>query len=141
MYNKRRHSSHVIIGIIVSMLICCVMAHSFIPHHHHNSTVCVTACSHHQASDCTDGEHDSHAHGDMECMMDNVVVRDSGSQKVIQPAISDILFSLHLYHICYCSCMQEKTGIVSYLNYKPYLESYYTSYVAPTLGLRAPPRI
>ena len=124
-----------------------ILAHNILPHYHHDDIMCLPS-SH--AQHCCEGhnedaqsEHNDmhkHDHGDIEdCLLKNTVVRQvSSDQSQLIPAL--ILLAVH--HCCgLSSCHLEEPTLPLFYQQKPYLESYFTTYVSPTLGLRAPPHI
>lgn len=126
-----------------------ILAHNVIPHHHHDDmdmVLCLINTSQQHCCDATHedaathdhtGCHDHNCIGD--CMLKKTMVRQAGAEH-IQLSVPHILLIVH--HCCGLNgCTLEEPDIPAFFQQKPYLKSYYTTYVSPTLGLRAPPRI
>lgn len=137
--DKNRHNRNWMITGIISLVLCCVLSHLVIPHHCNDNTFCVTFGGGHSAND--EAGKDGHAPFSHEegCILEKVVLRDSDTLKQVQEAFPVILPVLHLYCNIHCFSMQEEAVDLHYLKYQPDPEPYFTSYVVPALGLRAPP--
>lgn len=122
-----------------------VIAHNVTPHHHHDGIVCMASMC---ADECCDAEAEtSHQHHSAnhcngnpgDCELKNTMFRDSGNNNI---QLSVPLLMLMIHHCCgLSSCHIEEAMLPAHCTHRPYLESYYTTYVSPTLGLRAPPHI
>jgi len=123
-----------------------IIAHNVTPHHHHDGIVCTASMC---GDDCCDTNkddshhHDAATHGCQgaqgECELKQTMAREIQSNN-IQLDIPLVLLMVH--HCCGLgNCDLEEPDFSTFFRQKPYLESYFTTYVSPTLGLRAPPRI
>lgn len=137
--DKNRHNKRRMFAGITFLIICCVLSHLVIPHHCYDSTFCITISGNHSANDETGNDGQNPFSHDEGCILEKVVLRDSDALKQVQEAFPVILPVVHLYCNIHCFSMQEKAVDFHYLKYKPDSEPYFTSYVVPALGLRAPP--
>lgn len=133
---------------IISLLIAnlAIIAHNVTPHHHHDGIVCMASMC---ANDCCNtGEDDSHHHGAAshschgspgECELKQTMTREAQNGSI---QLNIPLTLLMVHHCCgLSSCGLEKPDFSTFFRQKPYLESYLTTYVSLTLGLRAPPHV
>jgi len=122
-----------------------VVAHNILPHHHHEGVVCLSSmngddCCH--ENECSDEHQKTHHHCDGnvgECELQKTIVRHDN---VEETNLDAPLLLLIIHHCCgLSSCHMEESDITTSFRQKPYLDSYFTTYVSPTLGLRAPPHV
>lgn len=123
-----------------------VLAHAVIPHHHHQVVVCVEDIQHEEhACHHDDGVHEhgnDHQEGQSHatpCEFKLAVVVPSSQGKQLK-SCDDCLDSHQ--HISYLPTVVERVELplqLAAVTNNPVYASFYTSFVTPTLGLRAPP--
>lgn len=121
-----------------------IIAHNVTPHHHHDGVVCTASAYGNEC--CDENNEDSHQHDSRhchdsfgECELQKTMMREAGTNHI---QFDVPLITLMVHHCCgLSSCHMEEPDFATFFRQKPYLDSYYTTYVSPTIGLRAPPRI
>ncbi len=123
-----------------------LLAHIVVPHHHHNAVVaCFLSPEHDNAEESCPSSHDhekSHHHeGNTEnCLVKEIFVRVEKDKKAACSDCSHIQLSLCLPKIFLNLSLSENIDTDGFSHPpKPYLVSYLHSYIASSLGLRAPP--
>ncbi len=130
-----------------------LLAHVFIPHHHLFSEPC--SISYHQ-SDATHhcrhldskanfSENDRNAHRELglkDCLLDNIYIRFVNDSHTLHSGGDDVEgdspFSVLYLPADYSNRIEPESTPLPFLR-KPHLISLYTSHIAQSKGLRAPP--
>ncbi|MBK8807545.1 MAG: hypothetical protein IPO21_13245 [Bacteroidales bacterium] len=121
-----------------------LLAHAVLPHHHHEQQVCI------ESTHC-DGDSEAHIHNTASqdhqhdgadntiCVLKQAVIVPSSQVKSINTC--DNCSDNHNHDfIIHSDFGNEHSQFVSeVISYKPEFPSFYTTFVTPTLGLRAPP--
>ena len=130
-----------------------LLVHTVIPHHHAGQSFNSCEISFHKydaAHHCKHftgktiaSENDGHAHNNFsleECLLDNIYVRFVNHSHVFQANESDTDADFLLLYFASENPVQVKSDYAALpFRRKPYLESLYTSLIAQSTGLRAPP--
>lgn len=120
-----------------------LLAHAILPHcNHSEEDVCIAYEGHNHCDgkECGDSHnHGMACHGESNgCILTKIIPHHNTSSEEILPDISDSNVDL-----LFCTCLLELLYLdipSEVLEHKFWDEqSYYTSYISPTLGLRAPP--
>lgn len=118
-----------------------MLMHEILPHFYHDNTICLAIkhaghCGLDDNGQTHDNNHkENHCH---ECPFSNTFVSKTydGSLNIIK---MPVITMTHICGIMPCHIFEYFTD--GFTENKPYLELYFTQYVVPTLGLRAPPRV
>ena len=123
-----------------------LLVHAVIPHHHHNeltvcffATTCTDSAKAHKHTHGSDCQHHHDGSGMEECPLKKMFVRFENNKLFDDLRLDNdiqypVLFLFPIHPIV------EITGLKDLpFRQNPYLLSCYTDYIAPSLGLRAPP--
>lgn len=132
-----------------------LLVHAVIPHHHHDKLPNLCNISYHQydavhrcqhfKDNIIVSENDENTHRSLsleDCLLDNVYIRFMNESHTIQAAElgSDIDFHFALLYLSTDNSIRIGSDY-DFLPFRqePHLESLYTSFIAQSYGLRAPP--
>lgn len=126
--------------LLASMLL---LAHAVLPHHHHHQQVCIetTHCNtdeedHAHKSSETDHQHDGSTDSST-CVLKQAYIIPSSQERFVNN-LNNPQDNLHFF--IFSNFEQVDLQPVSdYIKFTPKLFSFYTKFITPTLGLRAPP--
>ena len=132
--------------VLVTLASIFLLAHAVYPHTHHDSVVCLSESRHIEQCDNTQNHGETHSHerhSDYchhhekdDCVLKQIVLQGRGTDIFI-PYIPQQDFIQYIYPDV------ELTSEVIFVNFtlleEPDQESFYTTFIAPIKGLRAPP--
>lgn len=129
--------------ILIANLV--LLAHAVLPHHHHEQQVCIERT--HCVEDVTIhslNSTDNHQHDGSDsttCVLKQAVIIPSSQTRFINNCDNCSDNHIHDY-IILSNLGYEHTQFVSEIvTHIPEFPSFYTTFVTPTLGLRAPPTV
>ncbi|MDR2066211.1 MAG: hypothetical protein LBP85_10975 [Prevotellaceae bacterium] len=128
-------------ALIFLLLACIIMlVHAFVPHCDYDQTsitVSLSVIHPENDSNCCSCENYHHSHDiDAECLLTQIYVKNGNENRITLP-VDFILLSYPFIHVNN-SVSTINTESLSF-QYKPYLLSYYSVFILPATGLRAPP--
>ncbi len=122
-----------------------LLAHVVLPHHHHEQQVCIerTHCvtdehSHFDNTSAKDHQHDNNSHSTI-CVLKQAVVIPSSQAKHLNNYDNCSDNHNHNFYILSNFGYVDLQPISEAIASKSVSPSFYTTFVTPTLGLRAPP--
>lgn len=125
-----------------------LLAHSAIPHHYHEgipvavTDVCNSACSAGgEAATCTchHHHHDSGSATGEDCLLEKMSVRTAGNDRLPDASDGSVFLLLCMPRLLSGSVdLPEDLASASFA-YKPCVQTCHTTFIARSLGLRAPP--
>jgi hypothetical protein len=144
----KKQSIHMKKALTLSFLLLAniaVLAHSAIPHHYHNGVPVAVAGVYNADSeeactyDCRRHHHEPNNATIEDCLLENVVARTVNDEQQLDASGSNVFLLLWTFYLPSGSVsVPEDLLSISFVQ-QPFVQSYHTTFVTRSLGLRAPP--